>query len=73
MTFTPNMIIMIGAGVDGKSLMCLAINTIGDLSKESIVISASKVIKDKDQGIQSKKLTFSAGNIYLACYDSGWG
>lgn len=49
MTFTPNMIIMIGAGVDGKSLMCLAINTIGDLSKESIVISASKVIKDKDR------------------------
>lgn len=47
------MIIMIGAGVDVILLMYLAINTISDWSKESNVISASQVIKDKDQGIQS--------------------
>ncbi len=67
------MIIMIGAGVDVILLMYLAINTINDWSKECNVICASQMIKDKDQGIQSQKLTFSVGNIYLACYDSEVG
>lgn len=56
-------------------LMHLAINTISDRSKENHVMSASQVIKDKDQGFQSQKLTFSDGNIYSASYDSDsdWG
>lgn len=53
--------------------MYLAINTISDRSKENHLMLASQVIKDKDQGIQSQKLTFSDGNIYSACYDSGSG
>lgn len=51
----------------------LAINTISDWSKESNEISASQMMKEKAQGIQSQKLTFSVGNIYWACYDSSWG
>lgn len=59
-------------GVNVILLMHLAINTIGDRSKEPNVMSASQVIKGKHRRIQSQEVTFSVGNIYLARYDSGW-
>lgn len=66
------MVIMIGGGVD-VMLMYQAINeSVIDL--KGMWSRPVKQSKTEIGGIQSKKLTFSASNIYLASYDSvlGW-
>lgn len=56
-----------------KILAYPAINTVGDCSKASYVISACQTIKDKAKNIEPQKSTFTVGEIYWTCYDSSGG
>lgn len=51
-----------------------AINTVGDCSKASYVISAWQTIKDKAKNTEPQKPTFTVGEIYWTCDDlsGGW-
>lgn len=49
------------------------INTVGDCSKASYVISACQMIKDKAENIEPQKPTFTVGEIYCNCSDSSGG